>query len=74
MVRLIPVMRGGKVVYVEDAPTHCAEGHERIVPSYGACPECGEPVRLWLCRTQGCEAPAQYDDEHVHHGRKGLRR
>lgn len=73
MVRLIPVERGGKTVWVEDAPTHCAEGHQQLVPSYGKCPVCDEPARLWRCRAEGCTAQDQYDDEHVHHGRRGLR-
>ena len=73
MVRLIPVERRGQVVWVEDAPTHCAEGHAELVPTHGACPVCGEPVRSWPCRAEGCTAPAQIDDEHVHHSRKGQR-
>lgn len=70
MVRLIPVERRGKVVLVEDAPKQCGEGHEQLVPTWGACPVCGEMVRLWPCRAEGCAAPTQYDDEHVHHSQR----
>lgn len=70
MVRLIPVERGGRIVYAEDAPTHCRDGHKKLVPTTGRCPECGEPVRLWPCRAEGCTAPVLYDDEHVHGSRR----
>lgn len=72
MVRLIRVTdKRGRIVWAEDAPTACPAGHEgAIVPSHGGCPECGEPVRLWRCRADGCTAPDQYDDEHEHHSRK----
>lgn len=73
MVRLIPVERGGKTVWEEDAPKQCSEGHEQLVPAQGACATCGEPVRSWPCRAAGCTAPVQIDDEHVHHGRRGAR-
>lgn len=74
MVRLIPVERNGQVVYEEDRPLQCAEGHEQLVPTHGACPQCREPVRKWQCRAEGCRAPDQIDDEHVHHSRRGLAR
>lgn len=70
MVRLIPLEGGG---WIEDAPTHCAEGHQQLVPTYGGCPVCDEPVRSWRCRADGCEAPAQIDDEHLHYGRRRQR-
>ncbi|GAB1642519.1 hypothetical protein [Krasilnikovia sp. MM14-A1259] len=70
MVRLIPVERGGKIVWAEDAPDTCPDGHKRLVPTTAGCPECGEPIRQWPCREPGCTAPVQYDDEHVHHSRK----
>jgi hypothetical protein len=66
VVRLIPVERKGKTVWVEDAPTRCAEGHDQLVPTYGACPVCGQPVRKWQCRAEGCTAAELVDDEHVH--------
>lgn len=70
MVRLIPVERGGKTVWIEDAPSHCPDGHDQLVPSHGGCPVCSEPVRLWKCRAEGCTAPVQYDDEHEHNSRR----
>lgn len=70
MVRLIPVERKGKTVWIEDAPTHCAEGHDQLVPTNHGCPTCGDPVRQWVCRADGCTAPAQIDDEHVHYSRR----
>lgn len=73
MVRLIPVTgRRGQIEWVEDAPSACLDGHEELVPTYGGCPVCGEPVRLWKCRAEGCTAEVLYDDEHVHHSRRGL--
>ena len=69
MVRLIPIELNGKIVYAEDRPTHCGAGHEDLVPSYGACPVCSEPVRLWRCRTPDC-GEVLYDDEHVHYSRR----
>lgn len=69
MVRLIPVERRGVIVWIEDAPTACPDGHEQLVPSYGGCPECSQPVRLWQCRAEGCEA-VLYDDEHEHGSRR----
>lgn len=65
MVRLIPVEIRGKVTWVEDAPTHCAEGHTQLVPTWAPCPRCGAMGRQWECRADGCAAPAQFDDEHV---------
>lgn len=67
MVRLIPVEKNGRIVWMEDAPAACAAGHP-VVPSYGGCPVCDDPVRLWRCHEPGCEA--LYDDEHVHHSRR----
>lgn len=64
MVRLIPVEIRGKVTWVEDAPAECAEGHRELVPTWGACPDCGGMGRQWVCRAEGCEAPTQLDDEH----------
>lgn len=71
MVRLIPVERKGKTVYLEVAPTVCGAGHEgQLNPGRDGCPECGEPVRVWKCRAEGCEAPMLVDDEHVHGARR----
>lgn len=70
MVRLIPVERRGKVTWVEDAPTECAQGHRELVPTWGPCPDCGEMLRLWVCRAGGCTAPDQVDDEHAHNSQK----
>jgi hypothetical protein len=70
MVRLIPVTVRGKTVWVEDAPTHCAAGHEWLLPGRDGCPVCGEPVRVWKCAEPGCVAPMLYDDEHVHGSRR----
>jgi hypothetical protein len=72
VVRLIRVERRGKTVWVEDAPGRCPDGHAELVPTYGACPTCGEPARMWQCRAAGCDH-VLVDDEHVHHGRRGLR-
>jgi hypothetical protein len=72
MVRLIPVERGGRIVWVEDAPTHCAEGHQLLVPTYGGCPVCSEPVRSWRCRADGCEAAPLIDDEHEHYSQRRI--
>lgn len=72
MVRLIPVVRKGKTVWIEDAPVACGEGHRELVPTHSGCPACGEPVRLWRCRAQGCAAPVLVDDEHVHDSRRGM--
>jgi hypothetical protein len=69
VVRLIPVERGGKTVWEEDAPSHCPAGHSELVPTTGGCPACGEPVRLWRCRADGCDA-TMVDDEHVHYSRR----
>jgi hypothetical protein len=70
MVRLIPIEERGKIVWIEDAPTVCPRGHEnQLTPSTGGCPVCGEPVRLWDCRAEGCREQL-YDDEHVHDSRK----
>jgi hypothetical protein len=70
MVRLIPVVRKGKTVWIEDAPVECAQGHRQLVPTYTGCPACGEPCRQWQCRAEGCTAPALIDDEHVHGSRR----
>lgn len=71
MVRLIPVEgKDGVTVWIEDAPTACPAGHEQLVPTTGGCPVCGQPVRLWQCRAEGCKAPVLYDDEHVHRSRR----
>ncbi|MCY1141391.1 hypothetical protein OWR29_25615 [Actinoplanes sp. Pm04-4] len=72
MVRLIPVEQKGQTVWIEDAPKQCAEGHDQLTPSHGACPVCEEPVRLWRCQAEGCPASTQYDDEHRHYGRRNL--
>jgi hypothetical protein len=73
VVRLIPVVRKGVTVWIEDAPTHCAEGHQQLVPTYGGCPVCDEPVRSWRCRAGGgCKAPALIDDEHEHYSRRRI--
>lgn len=73
MVRLIPVERDGRTVWVEDAPTVCPAGHQgELVPTYSGCPVCREPVRLWQCRAAD-DCGVLYDDEHVHHGRRGVR-
>ena len=69
MVRLIPVEQRGRVVWIEDRPQSCANGHKRLGPGMSPCPECGEPCRSWKCLEEGCEAPWQYDDEHVHNSR-----
>jgi hypothetical protein len=69
MVRLIPVERNGRIVWLEDAPTRCGAGHEDLVPTYSGCPACHEPVRLWKCRTPGC-GEVLVDDEHVHYSRR----
>lgn len=70
MVRLIETTdKRGRKVWREDAPTECPAGHRRLVPSYGGCPVCSQPVRLWQCRAEGCEQ-VLYDDEHVHHSRR----
>lgn len=62
MVRLIRVERGGKVTWVEDAPTVCPAGHEGVqLPGTTACPRCRWSVRYWRCPTCLVE---QYDDEH----------
>lgn len=72
MVRMIPVSgKNGQTVWVEDRPDVCPAGHEdRLLPSWGGCPVCGEPVRLWKCTADGCVG-LLYDDEHVHYGRRG---
>lgn len=68
MVRLIPVEdKRGRIVWQEDAPDECPNGHRELNPSTGGCPECSEPVRLWTCQVCGAQL---YDDEHVHHSRK----
>jgi hypothetical protein len=72
MVRLIPVERRGRVEWIEDAPKQCAQGHTELAPNWEPCPVCGEMVRSWPCRAEGCTAPLQIDDEHVHHGRRGV--
>jgi hypothetical protein len=69
MVRLIPVTRNGKTVWVEDAPSACPAGHEQLVPTWGPCPVCADPVRLWKCAVDGCDN-LLFDDEHVHDARK----
>lgn len=69
MVRLIPVERGGRIVWIEEAPDRCPDGHEQLAPSTGGCPQCHEPVRKWTCRASGCEQ-VLIDDEHVHGSRR----
>lgn len=70
MVRLIRVVRRGQTVWVEAAPARCPDGHDQLVPTWHGCPECGEMVRQWPCRADGCTAPVQIDDEHVHGGQR----
>jgi hypothetical protein len=63
MVRLIPDGRGG---WREDAPATCLAGHAELVPNWEPCPGCGDMVRTWPCRAEGCGAELLVDDEHVH--------
>ena len=71
VVRLVKVVRKGVTVYVEDAPTQCAEEHSgQLVPTYTGCPDCGQPCRQWQCRAEGCTAPVLVDDEHRHNSRR----
>lgn len=67
MVRLIPVEKNGRITFVEDAPTACGNGHERLGPTWGQCPvlTCRQMCRLWKCLVDGCDE-VLVDDEHVH--------
>lgn len=63
MVRLIPIEVRGRIVYAEDAPTHCPNGHEALRPGWRPCRVCLYACRHWQCDT--CDELLR-DYDHVH--------
>lgn len=66
MVRLIPVTRHGKTVWLEDSPDACPNGHPGgMLPKWLPCPDCERAMRAWQCSVAGCGVLV-WDVEHVH--------
>jgi hypothetical protein len=44
----------GQRLWTEVAPQTCPDGHTRLSPGWGGCPDCNEVGRTWTCWADGC--------------------